>query len=312
MRVTFSHQIWYRPKWLTIALLGCCLGGDASFAASDEHGLHFSLHAEKQSYLIAEPIVLRFSLTSSARFSANIDDSFSVGHGVTLQYRSANEPEFQPWAPAFTSDVWAYRKIPFPAGGLSAERLFVFDVNRKYVRPSSQATPSVHAITSRAGKYYFKATYRASSNKGDILRESQAIEIEVVEPQGDDKKALSLWMDNQVLYAVDDPGGLPEDVTAGYEKIKKLVATYPQSHYAHFARRAMTRIEAKDKPIEGHVAVSSPPNTPATTETNIETRSPDKKEATTDKKEAIRSYTIAALLVATSAVIVLMVFLQKK
>jgi hypothetical protein len=247
------------------ALLFLILCGTETLSmGQDSFGMKLELKAEKAKCLIGEPVSFRYVLRNLAGHPFPMDDAFALGQRLQLQYRHETDTEFRAWAPANVPDIWGYAKTTLPVEGVSVQRLTAFDANKIYTHPDLlKQNRTVFALMDLPGAYYFKAVYESESPKNKFQIESEVVKMDATKPEGIDFEASKLWMNNELLYAVDEPSGMPSGVQAGYQKLKVLVAAYPDSKYAQFARAAISRIEAATGGKSDSPAVGDPQKSPA-------------------------------------------------
>ncbi len=228
-----------------ILAAGLCvlLSGTATRAIGRDAGpMRLELKTGAPRYLVAEPISFRFVLHNLVRPT---DDAITLSRKLRLEYRHESDPKFWIWAAPYMLNMWGYSQTTSPGEAVSVERSVVYDEDKNYTHEGLlRENRSVFALTDLPGKYYFKAIYRSDDPKNRFQVESEIVEVEVVKPEGIDAEANKLWMNNELLYTVDDPVlGMPSGLEAGQQKLKEFLAAYPKSTYSAFASEALRRFE---------------------------------------------------------------------
>lgn len=229
-----------------VAILAVCFIATGSRAQQD---LTLELQLDKETYLIGEPFVAEVTLRSIGQSPVTMEDSFNLFGGLRLFYKHEGESSFHQWGPSMMPELWGIEKtITVTRQGVRYRFQFSHDVNRIFeVKNLRKLGRAVDAPFDLPGRYELQAVF---ARKGKSVS-SNVVDVAVVPPEGIDADALSLWMDNELLYAVQEPDGMKDEVAAGTAKLQALVDRFGNTAYGKMAARALAR--------EGQAAASQNP-----------------------------------------------------
>ena len=209
-------------------------------AQTEEEGaepLRLEFIPNKVEFKVGEPIIVQVKLINLTGAPLEMPGQFYFGGNLGIDYKYQNDRDFWPYSGAFTTDYSYYEPTMVPVEGLIFTAFLAHD--------SMKRSRSPYALFDRAGNYIFKASFWPF--KGKQLWSDEVI-VTVTEPTGVDALALERWMDDLVLWAVQ--GYIGPSGEKGVEKLRALVAEYPNSIYGQYAQRELAireqAVETKD------------------------------------------------------------------
>ena len=192
------------------------------------------LQLNKNSYVIGEPVTVTFRLRPSGTSSV-LAKELSFSTGLWLLYKHESETDFRPYADPLTKDIAVDKTEIVPLQGLFFSSFILHDPNRWHYRGTDSSDP-VRTLFLAPGKYEFKARFRLGSE----FVESALVVVNCASLVGEDVQAWNLWREPSVLATIHG-SSLPDESVDAVQKLRLLVAQFPQSTYTQYA---LERVEA--------------------------------------------------------------------
>ncbi len=247
--------------WPICLLLGLTAGFCIQTAQAEDEAelVRLELIPNKVEFKIGEPISVQVKLINLTGAPLEISGQFDFDGSLTIRYKHQNDRKFGIYSSAYIVDYIRTEPLPMvPVEGLTFKVILAHD-SMKRSKP--------YTLFDRAGNYIFKVSFWPF--KGKQLWTDEVI-VSVTEPTGVDALALERWMDEDVLWAIQYGDGEiydfdydVKDGDIGVEKLKALVAEYPDSIYGQHAQRGLMRIGIK---MEGEPQIQQPVVQAATSE----------------------------------------------
>ena len=199
--------------------------------------LQLELIPNKIEFKLGEPITFQFKLINFTDEPISIHGLFHFSYGgfARLAYKHQNDRRFRSYSRVLISNDDPFKEYMVPVEGTTFTAFLAFD---------SMKHQGKHALFDKAGNYIFK--YSASFYKVSLEKSIQVedeINVSVTQPTGVDVLAFERWMDEDVLWTVQGHEGNfgVGDANKGVEKLRALIAEYPNSTYGQYAQRELTR-----------------------------------------------------------------------
>jgi hypothetical protein len=218
-------------------IAGCLLvawGSSGLFGQQqEEYHLRLKVETPKDNLLVGEPVELTFTLTNGGGQEVVLEGVFDYSAGYLQVFSDSTgmtdkltERKWEYIFPSRHTTMFGSHKIR-PGQSISHQAILLYDVKKKsYVLPQ----PGLYRIMA-------KFRFRIEGERKELV--SNVLSIEVLEPQGNNAKALALWNDVEVFDAVQQFSGKLGTIN----RLKQLISIYPNSVYSQYARTTLKSLK---------------------------------------------------------------------
>lgn len=217
----------YRTTLVILAAALLAVGGPGPCDAQGGP-LGLEISADRPSYLVAEPVVVRMTLTNPGPAPVSVSPELGIETQLLTMFIARGDSPFEPYRPGFVLEPSEQPVTLAPGEAIRHDQLLVFDAVLD------------DFVLGEAGSYRLRAVHHGFGDRPDIT--SNTIELEVSTAQGGDLEAMQLFRTPRVAALAMNMGESPEAVAA----LETLLRDHPTTLYADYARYFLARRESQE------------------------------------------------------------------
>lgn len=215
-------------NYLSVILSGLILLGGFYPGEVVADNLEFTISSVKESYFVAEPVFIGFTLKNQNSVAVQLSPEITVETEFVSLFIASGQNAFQLYHPGFVVEP-SLREITLtPSQAIVHRQLVLYNASTKdYAFP-------------KTGIYRIQAIYHRFGSAPDV--QSNTIEIRVTEPTGIDAEALQLFMSKEVAGLIMN---VNEDMNA-VKNLELLMTRYQATTYGKYAQFYLARRQTQE------------------------------------------------------------------